>query len=169
MSDISSYMGKPPRRGEIFVQADLGRTLQYMADEEKAAAMKGRAARPNAARGALYRGDIPRTIVAYHKANGGLMTAQDLDEFRVAIEPPVKARFAGIDMYCCGPWSQGPVVPQMLGVLNGIDLKGMGHNSIDYAHVVTEAINLGFADAERCYSDARFGTWPIEAGLSTPC
>ncbi|TMH17579.1 MAG: gamma-glutamyltransferase family protein, partial [Betaproteobacteria bacterium] len=107
-----------------------------------------------------------RTIVAYHKANGGLMTAQDLDEFRVAIEPPVKARFAGIDMYCCGPWSQGPVLPQMLGVLNGIDLKGMGHNSIDYAHVVTEAIKLGFADRERYYGDPRLVTVPIETLLS---
>ena len=158
--------GHPPRRGEIFVQADLGRTLQYMADEEKAAAMKGRAAGLKAARDAFYRGDIARTIVAYHKANGGLMTAQDLDEFRVAIEPPVKARFAGIDMYCCGPWSQGPVLPQMLGVLNGIDLKGMGHNSIDYAHVVTEAIKLGFADRERYYGDPRFVKVPIEALLS---
>ncbi len=158
--------GRPPRRGEIFVQADLGRTLQYMADEEKAAAMKGRTAGLKAARDAFYRGDIARTIVAYHKANGGLMTAQDLDEFRVAIEPPVKTRFAGIDMYCCGPWSQGPVLPQMLGVLNGIDLKGMGHNSIDYAHVVTEAIKLGFADRERYYGDPRFVKVPIETLLS---
>jgi len=158
--------GRPPRRGEIFVQADLGRTLQYMADEEKAAAMKGRAAGLKAARDAFYCGDIARTIVAYHKANGGLLTAEDLDEFRVAIEPPVKARFAGIDMYSCGPWSQGPVLPQMLGVLDGIELKGMGHNSLDYAHVVTEAIKLAFADRERYYGDPRFVKVPIETLLS---
>src|SRR6266702_2200626 len=66
--------GRPPRRGEIFVQADLGRTLQYMADQEKTATAKGRAAGLNAARDAFYRGDIARTIIAYHKANGGLMT-----------------------------------------------------------------------------------------------
>jgi gamma-glutamyltranspeptidase / glutathione hydrolase len=158
--------GRPPRRGEIFVQADLGRTLQYMADEEKAAAVKGRTAGLKAARDAFYRGDIARTIVAYHKANGGLLTAEDLDEFRVAIEPPVKARFAGIDTYSCGPWSQGPVLPQMLGVLKGIDLKGMGHNSLDYAHVVTEAIKLAFADRERYYGDPRFVKVPIETLLS---
>jgi gamma-glutamyltranspeptidase/glutathione hydrolase len=158
--------GRPPRRGEIFVQADLGRTLQYMADEEKAAAVKGRAAGLKAARNAFYRGDIARTIVAYHGANGGLLTARDLDEFRVAIEPPVKARFARIDLYSCGPWSQGPVLPQMLGVLNGIDLKHMGHNSLDYAHVVTEAIKLAFADRERYYGDPRFVKVPIETLLS---
>ena len=158
--------GQPPRRGEIFVQADLGRTLQYMADQEKAAAAKGRAAGLEAARDAFYRGDIARAIVAYHQANGGLMTARDLDEFRVAVEPPVKTRFADIDMYACGAWCQGPVLPQMLGVLRGIDLKRMGHNSLDYAHVVTEAIKLAFADRERYYGDPRFVNVPIETLLS---
>ena len=54
----------------------------------------------------------------------------------------------------------------MLGVLNGIDLKGMGHNSLDYAHVVTEAIKLAFADRERYYGDPRFVKVPIETLLS---
>ena len=137
-----------------------------MADQEKAAATKGRAAGLKAARDAFYRGDIARTIVAYHKTNGGLMTAQDLGEFRVAVEPPVKARFGQIDMYTCGAWSQGPVLPQMLGVLNGIELKRMGHNSLDYAHVVTETIKLAFADRERYYGDPRFVKVPIGTLLS---
>jgi len=167
-SNAAIYLpnGQPPRRGEIFVQADLGRSLQYMADQEKAAANKGRAAGLQAAREAFYRGDIARAIVAYHKANGGLMTAQDMAEFRVAIEPPVKTRFAGIDLYACGPWCQGPVLPQMLRILAGIDLKGLGHNSLDYAHVVTETIKLAFADRERYYGDPRFMTVPIETMLS---
>ena len=158
--------GRAPRRGEIFVQADLGRTLQYMADQEKAASGKGRAAGLTAARDAFYRGDIARAVVAYHKSNGGLMTEQDMSEFRVAIEPPVTTRFAGIDMYACGTWCQGPVLLQMLGVLAGIDLKRMGHNSLDYAHVVTEAIKLAFADRERYYGDPRFVNVPIETLLS---
>ena len=159
-------MAQPPRKGEIFVQADLGRTLQYMADQEKAAAAKGRAAGLKAARDAFYRGDIARAIVAYHGANGGLMTEQDMAGFRVAVEPPVKARFAGVDVYACGPWCQGPVLLQMLGVLEGIDLKAMGHNSLDYAHTVTEAMKLAFADRERYYGDPRFVHVPIETLLS---
>ena len=87
-------------------------------------------------------------------------------EFRVAIEPPVKTRFAGVDVYACGPWCQGPVLPQMLGVLEGIDLKAMGHNSLDYVHAVTEAIKLAFADRERYYGDPRFVDVPIETLLS---
>ncbi len=158
--------GGPPRRGEIFLQADLGRTLQYMADQEKAARGDGRAAGLQAARDAFYRGDISRVIVAYHEANGGLLTEQDMAAFRVAIEPPVTMRFAGIDVYACGPWCQGPVLPQMLGVLAGIDLKAMGHNSLDYVHVVTEAMKLAFADRERYYGDPRFVNVPIETLLS---
>ena len=158
--------GRPPRRGEIFVQSDLGRTLQYMADQERAAATKGRVAGLQAARDAFYRGDIARTIVAYHEAHGGLLTAQDLDAFRVAVEAPVKARFAGIDMYACGAWCQGPVLLQMLGVLDGIDLRRMAHNSVDYVHVVTEAIKLAFADRERYYGDPRFVNVPIDTLLS---
>ena len=97
--------GRPPQRGEIFVQSDLGRTLQYMADEEKAAATKGRAAGLKAASDAFYRGDIARTIVAYHNANGGLMTAGSRRVSR-GIERRSGALF-GIDMYsrslCHGP------------------------------------------------------------------
>lgn len=158
--------GQPPRRGEVFVQADLGGTLRYMADQENAAIKKGRAAGLTAARDAFYRDDVAQAIVAYHKANGGLMTEQDMASFRVAIEPPVKTRFAGIDIYACGPWCQGPVLPQMLNLLAGIDLKRMGHNSLDYAHAVTEAIKLAFADRERYYGDPRFVSVPIETLLS---
>lgn len=167
-SNAAIYLpnGAPPPRGEIFVQTDLGRTLQYMADQEKAASRNGRAAGLTAARDAFYRGDIARAIVAFHKANGGLMTEQDMSEFRVAIEPPVTTRFAGIDVYACGPWCQGPVLPQMLGLLAGIDLRAMGHNTLDYAHTVTEAIKLAFADRERYYGDPRFVNVPIETLLS---
>jgi gamma-glutamyltranspeptidase/glutathione hydrolase len=158
--------GAPPLEGTIFVQSDLGRTLQYMADQERAASRNGRAAGLQAARDAFYRGDIARAILAYHHTHGGLMTAEDLAEFRVAIEPPVTTRFAGIDVYACGPWCQGPVLAQMLGVLAGIDLKAMGHNTLDYVHTVTEAIKLAFADRERYYGDPRFVNVPVETLLS---
>lgn len=158
--------GKPPARGELFIQSDLARTLQYMADQEKAVASKGRVTGLQAARDAFYKGDIASAIVRYHETNGGLMRAADLAEFRVAVEPPVKTHFAGIDMYACGPWCQGPVLPQMLNILSGIDLKRMGHNSLDYSHVVTESIKLAFADRERYYGDPRFVKVPLQTLLS---
>jgi gamma-glutamyltranspeptidase/glutathione hydrolase len=159
--------GRPPRPGEIFVQRDLGRTLQYLADEERAAAAKGRAAGLQAARAAFYRGDVAQAIVAYHRAQGGLMAAEDLASFRVAIEPPVRTRFGALDLYACGPWSQGPALLEMLNILAGIDLAALGHNSVDYAHALTEAIKLAFADRERYFGDPRFVDVPIETLLSS--
>ncbi len=158
--------GSVPRPGERFLQRDLGRTLQYMADEERAASAKGRAAGLQAVRDAFYRGDIARTIVAYHRENDGLLTADDMASFRVAIEPPVRTRFAGLDVYACGPWCQGPALLEMLNILAGIDLAAMGHNSVDYVHALTETIKLAFADRERYFGDPRFVDVPIGTLLS---
>ena len=102
--------GRPPRVGEIFVQTDLAKSLQYMIDEERAAAPKGRDAGLEAARSAFYTGDIGRTIVAYHEQNGGLLRMDDLAEFRSGIEASVSVPFGDFSVHTCGPWCQGPVL-----------------------------------------------------------
>ena len=159
--------GRAPRVGEPFVQSDLGRTLQYMADQDRAAAAKGgRLAGLGAARDAFYKGDIATAIVRFHHENGGWMTAADMAGFAVAVEPPVRTSFAGVDVYGCGPWCQGPALPQALNLLSPDELRQYGHNSVDYVHVVTEALKLTFADRERHYGDPRFVDVPLEALLS---
>src|SRR5215471_4413247 len=134
--------GEPLREGDLLVQADLARTIQYMVDQEKAAGGKGRDAGLVAARDAFYRGDIAAAIVKYHKDNDGLLTADDLSEYKSEIERPLRYRFKGTDVYSSGPWCQGPVLLQMLSLLNGIDLNAIGHNSKEYVHLVTEVMNL---------------------------
>ena len=162
--------GRPPQPGENFVQTDLARSLQHMADEEAAAARNGREAGLQAARDSFYRGDIAQAILRFHQENDGLLRAEDLAEFRSSIEPPVKKTFRGlgepIDIYTCGPWCQGPVLLQMMALLDSIDLAAMGHNSADYIHVVAEAIKLALADRERYYGDPAFVDVPLERLLS---
>ena len=158
--------GRPPRTGEIFVQADLAASLQYMADEERAAAGRGRTAGLEAARRTFYRGDVAGAILRYHRENGGLLAAADLAKFRVAVEPPVRFGFEGVEVYACGPWCQGPVLLQALSLLRAGELRGMKHNSADYVHTVTEALKLAFTDRERHYGDPRFIEVPIERLLS---
>ncbi|MCG8691627.1 MAG: gamma-glutamyltransferase family protein [Minwuiales bacterium] len=158
--------GKPPQPGELFVQTDLARSLQFMADQEAAASSDGRDAGLNAARDAFYRGDLASEIVRFHAENGGLLTAEDMAEFRVGVEPPVKVAFQGTDVYTCGPWCQGPVLAQMLSLLDGYDLNELGHNSPQYIHLLTEAMKLSFADRERYYGDPRFVDVPMETLLS---
>lgn len=158
--------GRPPEVGEIFVQDDLARTLQYMADEERAAARHGRDAGLAAARDAFYRGDIARMIVDFHKANGGWMREDDLAGFRVEIEPPVTTRFNGVDVYTCPPWCQGPTLLQAMSLLDCGTLARFGHNSPNYLHTLAEALKLAFADRERWYGDPRFVDVPLERLLS---
>ncbi|HZQ61802.1 MAG TPA: gamma-glutamyltransferase [Casimicrobiaceae bacterium] len=158
--------GTPPQPGERFVQRDLGRTLQYMADEERAAATASRAAGLAAARAAFYRGDIAHAIVDYHRENDGLLAMEDLAGFRVALEPAVKTRFGDLEFYACGPWCQGPVLLEMLNIVREIDLAALRHNSLDYVHVLTETIKLAFADRDRYIADPRFVEVPVNTLLS---
>jgi gamma-glutamyltranspeptidase/glutathione hydrolase len=147
--------GRAPRAGERFVQADLGRTLTYLADEDLAARRAGRVAGLAAARDAFYRGDVAATIARYHATEGGLLTREDLAGFRVGLEPPVRAAFGARELITCGFWCQGPVLIQMLQILDGLDVGALGHNSPEYVHTVTEAMKLAFADREAYYGDPR--------------
>jgi gamma-glutamyltranspeptidase/glutathione hydrolase len=167
-SNAAVYLpnGRAPEVGDVFVQADLARSLQHLADEEKAASGKGREAGLRAAYDAFYRGDIAAAIVRFHRENGGWMREEDLSEFRVEIEPAVKAGFAGVDVYTCGPWCQGPVLLQALSLIDPSAVREMGHNSLDYVHTVAEALKLAFADRERWYGDPRFVDVPLARLLS---
>jgi gamma-glutamyltranspeptidase/glutathione hydrolase len=158
--------GKVPRTGDRFVQSDLASTIQYMIDEEKAAASGGRDAGLKAAYDAFYRGDIARRIVAYHSENGGWMRENDLADFRVAVERPLATPFGDAEMFTCGPWCQGPVLGQAMAILDGVDLAGMGHNSPDYIHWVVEAFKLAYADRHYLYGDPEFVEVPLKTLLS---
>src|SRR4051794_26905192 len=145
--------GQPPEAGEIFRQTDLSASLQYMADEERAAASRGREAGLEAACDAFYRGDIARKIVAFMKQEGGLLSTEDLAEYSSPVGPPERRRFGDLDVFTCGAWCQGPVLLQTLALLEGTDLAGLGQNSPDYIHHLAEALKLAFADREAYYGD----------------
>jgi gamma-glutamyltranspeptidase/glutathione hydrolase len=158
--------GRPPEVGEVFRQPDLGKTMQYMADQEKKSARKSRKAGLQAARDAFYKGDIARTVTKFIEQEGGPMRYGDFADFRVKFEPTVRTRFDDIELHACGPWSQGPVLPMALNILKGFDLKAMGHNSTEYIHVVTEALKLAFADRHHHFGDPRFIKVPMKGLLS---
>ncbi|MCH7478183.1 MAG: gamma-glutamyltransferase, partial [SAR324 cluster bacterium] len=157
--------GAPPEPGDLFVQADLGRTLQYLADAE-AAARGGRQDGLQAVHDAFYCGEIAEKIVAYHRDHGGLLTGEDLAEFQVAIEPPERVRFGDKEICSCGFWSQGPVLLQALNLVGGFDLSALEHNSVAYIHTLAEALKLALADRHFYYGDPRMVEVPGERLLS---
>ena len=151
-ADIFYPRGAMPPVGERFVQTDLGKTLQYLCDEE-AAASGGRDAGIDVARRAFYEGDIAAAIVRQQDDEDGLMTREDLFEFRAEIEDPARATFGAYELYDCGPWCQGPMILGAAQMLSGMDLGSMGHNSADYIHAVVEALKLSVADREAYFGD----------------
>jgi gamma-glutamyltranspeptidase/glutathione hydrolase len=157
--------GNPLAIGSIFRQPELAATLSFMAAQEKTAS-GSREAGLKAARDAFYHGDIARTIAAYHAANGGWLSYDDLAGYQVRLEQPVVTRWRGAEIYNCGPWCQGPVLAQVLAILGDEDLTALGHNSPAYIHLVTEALKLGFADREATYGDPRFVDVPLNRLLS---
>lgn len=158
--------GRAPHVGEILVQADQARMLQYIADEEAAAAHKGRSSGLQAAHDAVYRGDIARRIAQHQRGEGGLLTEADFAGFEAEIEKPYSTRFRNVDVYAGGPWGQGPMVLGALSLLRGFDLKALGHNSAAYIHTVVEALKLAAADREMHFGDPRVVDVPVHEMLS---
>ena len=150
-----------PRAGEKFVQSDLARTLQFMADQDRAAG-SDRKAGLRAAHDAFYIGDIAREIAAFQKREGGYLTMQDLAEYRSPIEPVVRRAWRGHEVITCGPWCQGPALLEALALLERVGVAGLPHNSANYLHRIAECVNLAMADREYFFGDPAFIDVPIE-------
>ena len=153
------------RAGEILVQRELGETLRRMARAE-AKAGGSREAGIRAARDEFYRGETARRIAEFHRASGGPLTDEDLAEFGVEVAPALTTPFGAWDVAACGFWCQGPVLLQMLNLLNGVDLAALGHNAPAYLHRIVETVKLAFADRDAYYGDPRFVAIPVTGLLS---
>lgn len=154
--------GAVPQVGDIFVQADLARTLRAIVAAEKRGASKGRHAGLLMARDYFYQGPIARRIGDYMQHNGGLIAAEDFARFHARVGTPVKADYHGYEIYKAGFWTQGPALVETLNLLDGYDLKAMGHNSANYIHTLTESLKLALADRDRYYGDPDFTKIPEE-------
>ena len=157
--------GEVPKVGDLFVQANLARTLRQIVRAEK---LGSRGVRNNrhaglmAARDYFYRGPIAHRIGAYMQAIGGLLAADDFARFAAKVGEPVSTNYRGYEIYKAGFWTQGPAMIETLNMLEGFDLKKMGHNSPAYIHTLAEALKLALADRDRYYGDPNFVKIPPE-------
>lgn len=161
--------GEVPKVGEIFVQADLARTLREIVRAEKLASRGSRNSRHAglmAARDYFYKGPIAKRIGDYMQANGGLIAAGDFASFSAKVGQPVEANYHGYQVYKAGFWTQGPAMVETLNMLEGFDLKKMGQNSPAYIHTLAEALKLAMADRDRYYADPDFVKIPMTELLS---
>lgn len=156
---------RPLALGEKLVQIGLAGLFRRMIEAERGAS-GGREEGIRAARDLFYRGEAADRMAEFCQREGGYLTADDLSDFAVKIEPPEKGSYHGYDVLTCGSWCQGPALIQVLNLVEGADLGGMGHNSADYAHTLIEAVKLAFADREAYYGDPEFVEAPMRELLS---
>jgi gamma-glutamyltranspeptidase/glutathione hydrolase len=133
--------GKPLQMGDVVKNPDLAKTLRAIARQG-----------PDG----YYKGPVAKAIADAVRANGGLITEADLASYQAFEDAPITVNYRGVDVYECPPNSQGFVMLQALNLLEGFNLKYMGHNSAAYLHVVTESLKLAFADRNKYVGDPRF-------------
>jgi gamma-glutamyltranspeptidase/glutathione hydrolase len=158
-----------PRPGELFRQPGLAATLRKLVEAEREAleAGKSREEAIQAAYDRFYRGDIAREFVRGANEEGGLFTEADLDRWQVHLEEPVHTTYRGYEVYKLTTWVQGPVMLQMLNMLEPFDIQSMGYNSARYIHTVYQVMNRAFADRDFYYGDPYFPPEePVEGLLS---
>jgi gamma-glutamyltranspeptidase/glutathione hydrolase len=144
--------GRPLRMGDVVIRKNLGNTLRRIAAH---------------GRDGFYKGPVAENIVQFLARHGGIMEAPDLAEFEAEATKPLHVRYRGYDVYGVGLPTQSPVMLEALKILEGIDLRAMGHNSADYIHHVVEALKLAFADRDAYIGDPRFvKDIPIDTLLS---
>jgi len=158
-----------PEAGEIFVQKDLYNTLSKMVEAEQNALKKGasRKAAIMAAFERFYKGDIADEFVRGSQEQGGLITKQDLANWKPVEEEPTHIQYKGIDVYKLQEWTQGPAMLQALNILENFDLKSMKYNSVQYINTVYQAMSMAFADRDFYYGDPKFSPQiPLKGLLS---
>ena len=168
--------GCVPKIGDVFRNPDWASTLRKLIFAENANLHKGRVDALEAARDVFYKGEVAESISDFAAATevldaeGGthsaLMKYNDLASYHGHIEEPVTTNYRGIDVFKCPPWCQGPVFLQQLNLLEGYDLRAMGHNSAEYVHTVMECAKLAFSDREAYYGDPLFDDVPLDVLLS---
>jgi gamma-glutamyltranspeptidase/glutathione hydrolase len=156
-----------PVAGEIFKQPDLLQTLQKLVDTEQQALKKGKSRKEAiyAAYDRFYKGDIAKEFTRGCQEQGGLITEQDLANWKVITEEPLMVNYKGIDVYKMRQGTQGPVMLQALNMLENFDLKAMGFNSARYIHTLYQVMNLTFADRDFYYGDPYFAPEEPMKGL----
>ena len=130
--------GRAPRPGEVFKNPNLANTYELIAKQ---------------GRNAFYKGPIAETIVWFSEDNGGYFSMRDFEDHTSTWVEPVSTSYRGYDVWELPPNSHGITTLIMLNIMEGYDLKSIGHNSAEALHIITEAKKLAFADRSKYVAD----------------
>ena len=144
--------GVPYEVGDILVQKDLARSLKLIAKEGNRA---------------FYQGEIADKIVAQMKANGGLITKEDLAKYQPVNRPPIRGNYRGYEINSMPPPSSGGVhLVQMLNILEKFPIGSLGQNRAQTIHLLAETMKLAYFDRFKFMGDPDFVKVPISHLIS---
>ncbi len=134
-------------QGDKLIQSDLATTLEAIASYGP--------------RG-FYEGPVAKKLVAAIRNNGGIITLDDLKNYRPTIRAPIRGTYRGYDIVSMPlPSSGGTVLLETLNILEGYDLRQMGADSVSALHVTIEAMKRAYADRASYLGDPAFVNAPI--------
>ena len=139
--------GKFYKEGDLFRQPELAQTLGRIA---------------NAGATEFYTGKTAEMIAADMKANNGLITVDDLKNYKAKERTPLRGSYRGHEIITMPPPSSGGIVMlQVLNMLEGHDVKSLGHNSAAKYHLLAESMRRSFADRAEYTADPDFADVPV--------
>jgi gamma-glutamyltranspeptidase/glutathione hydrolase len=134
--------------GDILIQSDLSSTLKRISKQGSSG---------------FYKGKTADLIVKQMQNSGGLITLEDLANYKVVERQPVCGSFKENSICAMPPPSSGGIhLIQMLNILENFDLKSMGHNSAAYMHHLVEAMRSAYADRSLYLGDPDFTPVPVK-------
>ena len=167
--------GKVPQAGKLFRNPALAGFYRRLVEEAEAVG-SNREAQIERARRVWSQGFVADAIDKFSRKSqymdgagqcrGGFITGDDMARFRARVEKPTSLDYHGWNVLKCGPWSQGPVLLQVLAMLERDDLASLDPNGPDFIHLAIEALKLAFADREAWYADPDFFDVPLATLLS---
>ncbi|HZU78185.1 MAG TPA: gamma-glutamyltransferase, partial [Dehalococcoidia bacterium] len=140
-----------PALGEVLRQPDLARTLEAIRDGGAAA---------------FYRDGFARALITLSDGLGGHFHAEDLTEHATEVREPISVQYRGHTVYGQPPVSQGHILLEELGILDGFDLAGRAYDDPQRIHLMLEAKKLAFADMRRYAGDPRRSSFTVERLLA---
>lgn len=143
--------GYTPKKGQLFKNKDLGKTLRLIAK-------KGRKG--------FYEGPVAKTISDFIIDQGGFLSFEDLKNHNSDWIEPVSTNYRGYDIWELPPNGQGIAALQILNLLESFDIKSMGFGSAEYIHHFVEAKKIAFADRAKYYADMDFNNIPVDYLIS---
>lgn len=140
--------GSPWPVGHRLVQSDLAKTLRRVAENGV---------------DEFYTGQTARLIVDDMVANGGILTSEDLANYKALERRPLTGSYRGVKVVSMPPPSSGGThLIQMLNILERFPMEQFGHHSADSIHVMAEAMRLAYADRSRYMGDPDFVDVPVD-------